>query len=104
MYAMKKFTLTPFAARMSIVVLLGVVSIAISQQIPDSQSLIIDELEHLLVDNGGKNDAAFYSGITPCSTYFDGSTGRFDNTLGRQTSAQWIRVAFRKLFLSAFSF
>lgn len=104
MYAMKEFTLTPCAAHMSIVVLLWVVSIGTSQQIPDSQSLVIDELEHLLVDNRGKNDGAFFSGITPCSTYFDGSTGRFDNTLGRQTSSQWIRTAFRKLFLSAFSF
>lgn len=102
MYAMKGFNLTPCAAR--IVALLWVVSIATSQQIPNSQSLVIDELEHLLVDNGGKNDAAFFSGITPCSTYFDSSTGRIDNTLGRQTSSQWIRVAFRKLCFSRFSY
>lgn len=98
---MKEFTLAPCAAHMSIFVLLWVISIATSQQIPDSQSLVIDELEHLLVDNGGKNDAAFFSGVTPCSTYFDSSTGLFDNTLGRQTSSQWIRVAFRKPFLSS---
>ena len=84
---MKELAIMAYAIRMSITVLLWPVSIVTSQQIPDSQSLIMDELGHLLVDNGGKNDAAFYSAIQPCSTYFDGSTGLFDNTLGRQTSA-----------------
>ncbi len=93
---MKELALTSCVTRMSILVLFWAARDAVSQQIPDSQSLIIDELEHLLVDNGGKDDAAFYTGVTPCSTYFDGSTGLFNNTLGRQTSAQWIRVAFRK--------
>ena len=32
--------------------------------------------------------------ITPCSQYVDSSTGLIDNKFGRQTAAEWIRVAF----------
>ncbi|KAJ7715824.1 heme peroxidase [Mycena metata] len=50
---------------------------------------VIDELEHLLVDTDGFNDAGFQKAITPCSNYVSGS-----QLLGRETAAQWIRVAF----------
>ncbi|KAG7091589.1 hypothetical protein E1B28_010610 [Marasmius oreades] len=49
----------------------------------------MDELEHILVDNEGFNDAGFKRAITPCTNYIQGP-----QTLGRQTSAQWLRVAF----------
>jgi hypothetical protein len=51
----------------------------------------MDELEHLLVDTGGANDGGFKRAITPCTNYVSGS-----QLLGRETAAQWVRVAFRK--------
>ncbi|KAJ7446580.1 heme peroxidase [Mycena latifolia] len=50
---------------------------------------VIDELEHLLVDTDGFNDGGFQKAITPCSNYVSGS-----QLLGRETAAQWVRVAF----------
>jgi len=46
-------------------------------------------LEHLLVDTHGAHASGFANAITPCKNYVNGA-----QTLGRQTSAQWIRVAF----------
>lgn len=51
---------------------------------------IMDELEHLLVDGGGFNQGGVKSAITPCTNYVQG-----DQLLGRETAAQWQRVAFR---------
>ncbi|KAK0435078.1 heme peroxidase [Armillaria borealis] len=50
---------------------------------------VMDELEHLLVDTYGFNDGGFKRAITPCTNYVGGN-----QTLGRQTSAQWLRAAF----------
>ncbi|KAJ7477946.1 heme peroxidase [Mycena galericulata] len=50
---------------------------------------VVDELEHLLVDTDGFNDAGFQKAITPCTNYVSGS-----QLLGRETAAQWVRVAF----------
>jgi hypothetical protein len=56
---------------------------------------VMDELEHLLVDNGGFNDAGVLKAITPCTNYVSGPS-----TAGRITAAEWIRVTFRMyLFL-----
>lgn len=54
----------------------------------------MDELEHLLVDTAGFNNGAFRRAITPCTNYVSGS-----QLLGRETAAQWIRVAFREFSL-----
>ncbi|KAJ7810992.1 heme peroxidase [Mycena olivaceomarginata] len=50
---------------------------------------VINELEHLLVDTDGFNDAGLQKAITPCTNYVSGS-----QLLGRETAAQWVRVAF----------
>lgn len=50
---------------------------------------LVEELDHLLVDNEGFNNAGFSRGVTPCNIYIQGP-----QTTGRQTSAQWMRVAF----------
>ncbi|KAJ6592528.1 heme peroxidase [Mycena capillaripes] len=50
---------------------------------------VMDELEHLLVDTDGFNDSGFQKAITPCTNYVSGS-----QLLGRETAAQWVRVAF----------
>ncbi|KAJ7912116.1 heme peroxidase [Mycena leptocephala] len=50
---------------------------------------VMDELEHLLVDTDGFNDAGLQKAITPCTNYVSGS-----QLLGRETAAQWVRVAF----------
>ncbi|KZT35666.1 heme peroxidase [Sistotremastrum suecicum HHB10207 ss-3] len=50
---------------------------------------LYEELEHLLVDTNGYNSGHFAVGVTPCTLYFQGP-----QTTGRQTSAQWMRVAF----------
>lgn len=69
-------------------------SLVLAQLLPDSQALILNELEHLYLDNSGPG--SIKSTITPCSNYVDSTTGLNNNTLGRQTTAQWIRTAFRK--------
>jgi hypothetical protein len=46
-------------------------------------------LEHLLVDTHGAHASEFANAITPCKNYVNGA-----QTLGRETAAQWIRVAF----------
>ena len=68
-----------------------------AQLLPDSQALVQNELEHLYLDNPGPN--SIKSTITPCTNYVDSTTGLNNNTLGRQTTAQWIRTAFRKAML-----
>ena len=65
-----------------------------AQLLPHSPDIILNELEHLYLDNSGPN--SIKSTITPCTNYVDSTTGLNDNTLGRQSSAQWIRTAFRK--------
>ena len=65
-----------------------------AQLLPDSKALVLNELEHIYLDNSGPNSIT--STIIPCSSYVDSSTGGLiNNTLGRQTAAQWIRTAFR---------
>ena len=66
----------------------------LTQQLPDTQELTISELEANMFDF---SPVGFFSGVTPCTLYFDSSTGgQLNPSVGRQTSAQWIRVAFRK--------
>ncbi|MCJ1279796.1 hypothetical protein MMC21_007620 [Puttea exsequens] len=67
-------------------------SIVSAQTVPDSQALIVNELEHLYFDDTGPQ--GFKSGIVPCTNYVDSTTGLPNNALGRQTSAQWLRTAF----------
>jgi hypothetical protein len=50
---------------------------------------LISRLEHLLVDTDGAFRSGFKDAITPCTNYVSGS-----QNFGRQTSAQWLRVAF----------
>lgn len=57
----------------------------------DSNSAIVREIEHLYLDSATHNLQSF---ISPCSQYVDSSTGSVDNSLGRQTAAEWVRVAF----------
>jgi hypothetical protein len=52
---------------------------------------VMDELEHLLVDGGGFNEGGVKAAITPCTNYVQGN-----QLLGRETAAQWQRVAFRE--------
>ncbi|KAL8830944.1 MAG: hypothetical protein Q9191_001152 [Dirinaria sp. TL-2023a] len=63
-----------------------------SQQIPDPQGSTISELESILFDNVPV--VGFFTGVTPCTTYIDSTTAQVNNSLGRQSSAQWIRAAF----------
>lgn len=70
-----------------------------AQQIPDPQALTIAELEARYFDSQFQG---FFSGVTPCTTYIDSSTGLVNNSLGRQTSSQWLRTAFRKSLSHSF--
>jgi hypothetical protein len=72
----------------------ALISVVSPQMLPDSQALTLNELERLYLDNAGP--AGFKSGIEPCTQYIDSTTARPNNTLGRQSAAQWIRTAFRK--------
>lgn len=71
-----------------------VISVVSAQMLPDSQGYTMNELEHLYFDDTGPQ--GYKSGIVPCTNYVDSTTGLPNNTLGRQTSAQWLRTAFRK--------
>lgn len=73
-------------------------SLVTGQYLPDSQSLIIKELEHLYLDSAANG---LMTAITPCSNYIDPATGQSNNGLGGQTAAEWIRVAFRNTPSSA---
>lgn len=64
-----------------------------AQYVANTQALIIKEIEHLYFDAAS---AGILSAVTPCSNYYDPSTGASNNTLGRNTAAEWIRTAFRK--------
>ena len=68
-----------------------------AQLVQDARGQTVSELERLYFDD---SPAGFFSGIKPCTAYFDPSVNRFRNDTGRQTSAQWIRAAFRKLDLA----
>lgn len=83
--------------RISILICIVIFSSVFAQLLPDSQALVLNELEHLYLDNPGPG--SIKSTITPCTNYVDSSTGLNNNTLGRQSSAQWIRTAFRKAML-----
>ena len=70
----------------------AVFNAVLAQLLPDSRALTVNELEHLYFDNTGPG--GFLTGIEPCTNYVDSTTGLPNNTLGRQTSAQWLRVSF----------
>ncbi len=71
---------------------------ATAQYVANTQALIIKEIEHLYFDAAS---AGILSAVTPCSNYYDPSTGASNTTVGRNTAAEWIRTAFRKLLYSA---
>ena len=73
----------------------ALISAVSPQMLPDSQGYILNELEHLYLDNTG--GVGFKSGITPCTLYVDSTTARPNKSLGRQTASEWIRTAFRKI-------
>jgi hypothetical protein len=52
----------------------------------------IEEMEHIIVDNGGTNADGFVAAITPCSTYLGFASDATDR--GEQSSAQWVRMIF----------
>jgi hypothetical protein len=53
---------------------------------------IYEEMEHVLVDNGGTNSDGFVNAVTPCSNYVGFASG--GSKRGEQSSAQWVRLAF----------
>ena len=69
-----------------------------AQYVADTNALIVKEIEHLYFDAAS---AGILSAVTPCSNYYDPSTGASNNTLGRNTAAEWIRTAFRKSLRSS---
>ena len=64
-----------------------------AQYVANTKALIVKEIEHLYFDAAS---AGILTAITPCSNYYDPSTGNSNNALGRNTAAEWIRTAFRK--------
>ena len=64
-----------------------------AQYAADTHALIIKEIEHLYFD---ADPAGILSAVSPCSNYYDPSTGGSNSAVGRNTAAEWIRTAFRK--------
>lgn len=50
---------------------------------------MIEEMEHIMVDNFGTNSDGFINAVTPCLNYATGSADQ-----GEQSSAEWVRVIF----------
>lgn len=50
---------------------------------------MMEEIEHILVDNVGTNSVGLVGAVTPCSNYASGAS-----TAGESTSAEWVRFAF----------
>ncbi len=67
-----------------------------AQYLPNTQALTTKELEHLYLDAAPNG---LLSAVSPCSNYFDPTTGASSNSLGRQTASEWIRTAFRETVL-----
>jgi hypothetical protein len=74
--------------------LVALISVVSPQMLPDSRAITLNELERLYLDNAGA--AGFKFAIEPCTQYIDSTTASPNNTLGRQSAAQWIRTAYRK--------
>ena len=72
---------------------LAIIASVSAQWVPDKNSEIIRELEHVYLDGGS---AALITAVSPCTKYEDPQTGQASNSLGRQSAAEWIRTAFRK--------
>lgn len=72
-----------------------------SQYVPNSQALIIKELEHLYFDAASNG---ILSAVTPCTNFYDPNTGAASNSLGRQTAAEWIRTVFRRFEFQTYAF
>ncbi|MCJ1460186.1 hypothetical protein MMC28_010565 [Mycoblastus sanguinarius] len=70
---------------------LSALNFVTAQYPPDSANLTVKELEHLYFDGAANG---FFSAITPCSNYYDPSTGQSNSAVGRQSAAEWIRTAF----------
>ena len=75
---------------------LAIISSVSAQYVPDTNNEIIRELEHIFLDGGS---GALVNAVSPCTNYEDPSTGSPSNNQGRQSAAEWIRTAFRKLGL-----
>lgn len=71
------------------------------QYVANTEALIIKEIEHLYFDAA---PAGILSAVTPCSNYYQPSTGTSNNSLGMNTAAEWIRTAFRKSLCSHSTF
>lgn len=58
----------------------------------------MEEIEHIIVDDGGFNSAIAFVTITPCSNYVSesGSSGNAQDQ-GEQTTAEWIRIVFHDI-------
>ncbi len=73
-----------------------------AQYVPDRDAEITRELQHILLDAGS---AALINAVSPCTKYEDPNTGATNNNAGRQSAAEWVRTAFRKLdFLEVWFF
>lgn len=53
---------------------------------------VYEEMEHIMVDNGGTNSDGFVDAVTPCSNYVGFASNATDR--GEQSSAEWTRIVF----------
>ncbi|KAN0106079.1 peroxidase [Hyaloscypha variabilis] len=76
-----------FKTLLALLTILGLLSVASSTFFyPNAQTSLV---EHILVDTHGAHSSGFADAITPCTNYVSGN-----QSMGRTTAAQWIRVAF----------
>lgn len=73
-------------------VLLSLIGVAAALQINGiEQRDMMEEMEHILVDNGGTNSDGLVNAITPCSNFATGNRNQ-----GEQTTAEWVRIVFHE--------
>jgi hypothetical protein len=53
---------------------------------------MMEEMEHILVDNRGTNSDGFVAAVTPCLNYVGFASNA--SIRGEQSAAQWVRAAY----------
>ena len=72
--------------------LLGVLGVAVPA-VADVTGIALrdmyEEIEHILVDNGGYNSDGLTNAVNPCSNFVTGAA-----TTGEESAAEWVRLVF----------
>lgn len=80
--------LSTFASQL-LLSLLGVIAPALADVSGIALRDMYEEIEHIMVDNGGHNSDGLTNAVNPCSNFIGGTS-----SVGEQSSAEWVRLVF----------